>query len=358
MFAIEHWNDLVEMKRYLRRFMHDFHRMVQGTGEVVTPYHNYDSMVLPTLKFLRKHGVDFKMGCKVTDLDFKPSKTEITVERIHFVQDGENKSVNVNTTDYVMVTNGSMTADSRRGTMDEPAQTETRQLDGSWSLWKNIAKKKPGLGNPSNFADHIDQSKWITFNVTTKDPTFMNLYEKFTGNKPGQADMVTFRDSNWHMSILVPHQPHFINQPKNVYVWGGCGLDPDKEGNYVKKKMSDCNGKEILTELCYQFGFIKELPQIIKTSYCFPNMMPYEMSHFLPRKKSDRPLVVPEGSINLACIGQFVESGECVMLVESSVRSAQMAVYTLLKLDKKVPPVYSGVNSPVAWYRTIVTAFK
>ena len=84
------------------------------------------------------------------------------------------------------------------------------------------------------------------------------------------------------------------------------------------------------------------------------------MSHFLPRKgkKGDRPLVVPKGSTNLAFMGQFTENGECVMLVESSVRSAQMGVCTLLNLDKKVPPVYTGIHSPVVFFRALATLLK
>jgi len=76
------------------------------------------------------------------------------------------------------------------------------------------------------------------------------------------------------------------------------------------------------------------------------------------RKKSDRPPVVPEGSTNLAFMGQFTESGECVMLVESSVRCGQMGVYSLLNLDKEVPPIYTGAHSPSVWFRTIHQVLK
>lgn len=133
---------------------------------------------------------------------------------------------------------------------------------------------------------------------------------------------------------------------------------PDEKGDYVKKKMSECSGEELLTEVCHHFGFVNELPHILETSTCIPQMMPYEMSHFLPRKKSDRPPVVPEGSTNLAFMGQFTESDECVMLVESSVRCAQMAVYSFLDVDKKVPAVYTGVHSPRVWYKALRLVLK
>jgi len=69
-------------------------------------------------------------------------------------------------------------------------------------------------------------------------------------------------------------------------------------------------------------------------------------------------LVVPEGSTNLAFIGQFVESGECILLVESSVRCGKMAVYSLLNVDKKVPPVYTGVHNPLVLVKALATLLK
>ena len=67
----------------------------------------------------------------------------------------------------------------------------------------------------------------------------------------------------------------------------------------------------------------------------------------LPRVKGDRPEVVPEGSTNLAFLGQFTEiPDDCVFTVEYSVRSAIMAVYKLLGItDKSVPEVYDSKDN-------------
>ncbi len=360
MFAIEYWNDLVEMQRYMRRFFHAVHLMVSGRAETVTPYNNYNSMTEPMRAWLDKQGVNFEMGCTVKDLDFKPAQDTLTVERLYVTKNGKQETREIKEADFVFVTNGSMIADVRSGSMTSPAAFEQGKLDGSWTLWENIVRKRPnaGLGNPSNFCDRRDQSAWTYFVVNSTDPLFFNLYEQSTGNKPGQANMVTFTDSNWHSSILVPNHPHFRNQPKDRYIYLGCGFMPFEKGNFVDKKMADCNGEEMLTEICRHFGFDKELPRILKTSTCIPVMAPYVMSHFLTRKNSDRPRVVPEGSKNLAFMGQFTESGECVMLVESSIRSAMMAVTTLLHTGKKVPPVYSGVTNPLILLRAFVTLMK
>ena len=69
--------------------------------------------------------------------------------------------------------------------------------------------------------------------------------------------------------------------------------------------------------------------------------MPYITSMFMPRAKGDRPAVVPEGCTNLGLVGQFVETNnDVVFTMESSVRTARVAVYSLLNLNKQVPDVY------------------
>ena len=74
-----------------------------------------------------------------------------------------------------------------------------------------------------------------------------------------------------------------------------------------------------------------------------PAMMPYITSQFMPRVKGDRPQVIPEGSMNLAFLGQFCEiKDDCVFTVEYSVRSAIMAVYKFLNLEKNVPEIYGS----------------
>ena len=151
-------------------------------------------------------------------------------------------------------------------------------------------------------------------------------------------------DSNWLMSIVIaaqpsPAQPHFPNQPEQVKIFWGYALDPDREGNYIKKKMSACNGEEILQELWYHLniqGLMKPIVNAGKIN-CIPVAMPFIDSLFMPRTLGDRPDVLPEGATNFAFIGQFSElPKDCVFTVEYSVRSAQTAVYGLFKTGKKV----------------------
>jgi oleate hydratase len=87
--------------------------------------------------------------------------------------------------------------------------------------------------------------------------------------------------------------------------------------------------------------------------------MPYITSMFMPRQSGDRPLPVPRGSRNLAFISQFVEiPQEVVFTVEYSVRAAQTAVYELLGLERKVPPVTPHDKSLRTQIEALVKAFK
>lgn len=75
-----------------------------------------------------------------------------------------------------------------------------------------------------------------------------------------------------------------------------------------------------------------------------PVYMPYITSYFMPRRDGDRPAVVPDGSENIAFIGNFAESPtrDTVFTTEYSVRTAMEAVYTLLDIDRGVPEVFAS----------------
>lgn len=351
-FAFQPWHSAVEFKRYMIRFMHEFPRIHTLEGVTRTPYNQYDSLVLPLQKWLEGQGVHFEMNCQVTDLDFKPSESVKTVEVIHYTRAGKQDEIAIRENDLVFFTNGSMTEGSRLGSMTSAPGLGAK--GGSFTLWETIVKKQPDLGNPSAFADHIDESLWESFTVTMKDTAFFNSLQSFTGRA-----LATFKDSNWFMSIVLPHQPHFTNQPENVSVFWGYSLFPDNKGNYVHKKMSECTGEEILIELFNHLKLTEELPSILKTSNCIPCMMPFITSQFMPRTKEDRPPVVPEGSTNLAFIGQYCEiPDDVVFTVEYSVRSAQMAVYSLLKLDKEVPPISQHQYDVRILFNSFITSFR
>ena len=142
------------------------------------------------------------------------------------------------------------------------------------------------------------------------------------------------------MSFTCNRQPHFPTQPDDILVVWVYSLFMDKEGNYIKKTMPQCTGDEILAELSYHLGIINQLDNVVENTIVRSSYLPYITSMFMPRAKGDRPRVVPEGCSNLGLVGQFVETNnDIVFTMESSVRTARIAVYKLLNLNKQVPDI-------------------
>jgi oleate hydratase len=179
--------------------------------------------------------------------------------------------------------------------------------------------------------------------------------ERLTGNVAGTGGLVTFKDSNWLMSIVLYHQPHFVDQPNDLQVFWGYALHPDRVGDFVPKPMSECGGAEILREIAGHLNFDS---MVFEKASCIPCRMPYITSMFMPRHRSDRPLPVPSNSRNLAFVSQFVEiPDDVVFTVEYSIRAAQMAVYQLLKLDRPIPAVTRHDRSIPVLIDTLEKAF-
>jgi oleate hydratase len=319
-FAFQPWHSAVEFKRYLHRFMLEFTRIETLGGVKRTVYNQYDSLVCPLQNWLTAQEVNFLPDCKVTDLDYSNESGKLIVTGIHYRQKDESKTISVKDRDLVFLQNGSMTDASSLGSMTSAPKKLTKQDCNSWDLWEKLAAGNPDFGNPSAFNSSIAESCWESFTVTLRNPTFFDKVTEFSGNQPGTGGLITFKDSNWLMSIVLAYQPHFANQPADVQVFWGYALFPDRVGNFVPKPMSECNGEEILQELC---GHLRFDLDTVASANCIPCRMPYITSMFMPRLRTDRPLPIPHSSKNLAFVSQFVEiPDDVVFTVEYSVRAA------------------------------------
>lgn len=355
-FAFQPWHSAVEFRRYLHRFMLEFTRIDTLAGVKRTIFNQYDSLVRPLQAWLEGKGVRIVTGCRVVALDHRIENGVFVVTGIPFVKHGKNDAITVKEGDGVFVQNGSMTDASSLGSMVRPPSQLTRADSGGWALWEKLADGRPQFGRPEVFNRCIAESCWESFTVTLKSPDFFARMEKLSGNEAGTGGLVTFRDSAWLMSIVLPFQPHFSNQPADVKVFWGYALFPDRVGDFVAKPMAECNGAEILQELCGHLRFDLE---VMGFATCIPCRMPYITSMFLPRSPGDRPPPVPADSRNLAFISQFVEiPDDVVFTVEYSIRAAQLAVYALLGLDRKVPPVTPHDHSIEVQVEALIKSFE
>ena len=358
-FAFQKWSSLFELKRYMNRMIFEFSRIETLEGVTRTPYNQYESVILPIKDYLDSFDVDFSINANVTDLDFEPGDG-ITVTGIHLKEEEGERIIKLNPGDVCIMTNGCMTDNATLGDMYTAPEFKPKN-PMSGELWSKICKKKPGLGNPEPFFNHPEETNWESFTVTCKGNKLLKLIEKFSGNIPGSGALMTFKDSNWLMSIVVAAQPHFKNQPLDTTIFWGYGLFTEKIGDYIKKPMRECTGEELLIELLHHLHMEDIKDEIMDTVVnVIPCMMPYIDSQFQPHKMSDRPKVVPDGSTNFAMISQFVEIPEDMVFTEEySVRAARIAIYTLFNVrHKKICPVSPYRKNPKVLKDALKTSYR
>ncbi len=349
MFAFEEWHSALEMKLYIQRFIHHVGGLPDFKALKFTKYNQYESLILPMIKYLEAHDVQFQYGTKVTNVVFDIKNGRKTARRIEYVRGGKNETIDLTEDDLVFITNGSCTENSTLGGHDSPAVLNDGPA-GCWDLWKNIAKQDPSFGRPEKFCSNIKATNWESATITTLDGRIPPYIEKICKRDPFSGKVVTggivtVKDSKWLLSFTLNRQPHFSEQPKDQLVVWFYALFTDVPGDYVKKPMKDCTGFEITEEWLYHMGVpVEEIPDMARNSArCIPCMMPYITAFFMPRTKGDRPKVVPEGSTNFAFIGQFADTvRDTVFTTEYSVRTAMEAVYTLLGVDRGVPEVFAS----------------
>lgn len=364
MFAFENWHSALEMKLYLKRFVHHVGGLPDFTALRFTRYNQYESMILPMVHYLQEHGVDFQYNTKVVNVEFDIRNGRKAARRIVLQREGREDAIDLTDNDLVFITNGGCVENSAYGSQNEPAAfNKTIREGGGWDMWRKIAAQDPSFGHPDKFCSDPEQSNWMSATVTTLDRRIVPYIEKICKRDPFSGKVVTggivtARDSGWLLSWTINRQPQFRNQQKDQLVIWVYGLFSDKPGDFVKKTMRECTGKEICMEWLYHLGVpVAEIADLAEHSAkTVPVMMPYITAFFMPREKGDRPNVVPDGAVNFAFLGQFAETArDTIFTTEYSIRTGMEAVYSLLDIDRGVPEVWGStydvrdlVNASVA----------
>ncbi|MEL7606489.1 MAG: oleate hydratase [Sedimentibacter saalensis] len=352
MFAFENWHSALEMKLYIQRFIHHIGGLPDFKALRFTKYNQYESMILPMVKYLESFGVQFHYGVKVVNVKFDCSGNKKQATSIEIIREGKNDSIDLTENDLVFITNGGCVENSTIGDQNSPAVFNTEiKAGGGWDMWRKIAAQDPSFGHPDKFCHDPEQSNWMSATVTTLDqriiPYIKNICKRdpFSG-KVVTGGIVTAKDSSWLLSWTINRQPQFRQQSKDQCLVWVYGLFSDKPGDYIKKPMRDCTGKEICMEWLYHIGVPEnEIEDMaVKSANTVPCMMPYITAFFMPRAYGDRPDVVPNGAINFAFLGQFAETArDTIFTTEYSMRTGMEAVYTLLNIDRGVPEVWGSV---------------
>lgn len=352
MFAFENWHSALEMKLYFQRFIHHIAGLPDFSALKFTKYNQYESLILPMQKYLEDAGVDFQFNTEVTNVIFEFEEGKKVAKTIECKVKGVEKGIMLTENDLVFVTNGSCTEGTIYGDQNHAPNGDAEvRTSGCWNLWKNIAKQDASFGRPEKFCSDVAKTNWESATITTLDDKIIPYITNICKRDPKSGKVVTggivsCKDSSWLLSWTINRQGQFKEQDKDkVCVWV-YGLFSDVPGDYIKKPMKECTGKEITQEWLYHLGVpaeeIDELAE--KSAVCVPTMMPYITAFFMPRTKGDRPDVIPDGCVNFAFLGQFADTPrDTVFTTEYSVRTAMEAVYGLLGVDRGVPEVWGSV---------------
>ncbi len=354
MFAFENWHSALEFKLYVNRFIHHVAGLPDLSALQFTRYDQYESIVVPMMRWLKEKGVETKYNYEVVDIEFDITDSKKVATKIVATdpRNGEDRSISLTENDLLFVTTGSLVESSSYGDNNTAPDLNIDE-ENSFRLWKNIAKKSPDFGHPEKFTSDIDKSNWESATVTFKSKEIAEYIEKITKRSPYTGKIVTggivtALDSKWLMSWTINRQGQYIGQPEDeIAVWV-YSLFTDVEGDYIKKPMKECTGEEIAKEWLYHIGVPEsEIERLVKDTSTIPVFMPYITAQFMPRSFGDRPYVVPKNSVNFAFLGQFVETldnpgRDTVFTTEFSGRCAMEAVYVLTGVEKKVPEVFAS----------------
>lgn len=354
MFAFQRWSSALEMKRYLQRYVHHIDGLPDFSALRFTKYNQFESMILPLVKYLESHGVKIEYGIDVKNVIIDEKEGKKVARQIVYIKDKQEQTIDLVEDDLVFITNGCCTDTSCYGDQTHaPDLSKIKNGFGeSWDMWRNIAAQGSNYGHPEVFCSDVDKTNWMSATIATSNEEIIDHIMKICKRDPRSGKVttggiVTVKDStdNWYLSWTINRQPQFKAQDKNLVLVWVYSLSTDKEGNYVKKPMKKCTGIEVCKEWLYHIGIDINRIDLLAENACNTTTcyMPYINAFFQPRKHEDRPLVVPHGAKNFAFIGQFAETPrDTIFTTEYSIRTGMEAVYTLLNIDRAVPEVWGS----------------
>ncbi|KAJ5134338.1 hypothetical protein N7526_005703 [Penicillium atrosanguineum] len=331
-FGFEQRHSAAEFRRFVKWYKNGEHELNHLRPLDNGNYNRHEAIIIPIAQFLQSRGVDFRFRTTVTDIILDSAHEYVSSICAVKVNEPE-ISINVRPNDIVIVSVGSVISGATSGTNTTPPSLEMmeieKDLDDNWLLWLELSTKNEKFGNAYNFCTRMTESRQESFTITLKTPEFFNRFTELTGDAPGSGV--------FQLAAQPQHsqQPMFPDQPEDVQVFWGYATFPGKEGDYVKKPMLECSGKEIMTEILHQLKFPAD--SILLNSVTIPCVVPRMSAAFLPRTSEDRPQVIPQGMKNMALIGQFVKiPDEIVGTMDYYVKGSDMAVHHLMGLGQDV----------------------
>ena len=350
MFAFENWHSALEMKLYLKRYIHHIGGLPDFTALRFTRYNQYESIILPMVTYLKDHGVQFYYDTKVVDVQFslEPGKKQaagITVDH-----KGAVETIDLTEDDLLFITNGGCVESCTVGAQNKAAGFDPTIKPGNgWDLWKRIAALDDSFGHPEKFCSQPELSNWESATITTLDEKIPRYIQKICKRDPFSGrtvtgGIVTVKDSKWLMSWTLNRQQQFRAQPKDQLCVWVYGLFSDKPA-ITSKSHAGLHGPGDLHGVALPSGVpVEDIAELAEHSAnTVPVMMPYNRRLLHAPREGRPPRHRAEGCGELAFLGQFAETGrDTIFTTEYSMRTGMEAVYRLLNIDRGVPEVWGS----------------
>lgn len=296
----------------------------------ITGYYQHESIYLPIYLYLRNLGVDFHFDTKVTDIATTVQDGRQKISRLNLLENGFHIAKDIGAHDIVILMLGSTVSGSSTGTSDYPPPPRpiepNEEYDENWTIWLELGTHDHTFGNPYNFCTRVNDSTIASFTVTTADPCLWEFLASIATHAEA-GTYITLPESHWELSLCIPTQPVFSQQPENIHVIWGFALFPKTSGNYIQKPMENCSGTEITKEVLGHLNY----HSLVRHTMTIPRLMPRMSSMLLVRSLTDRPEVIPPNTSHLGLVGQFVEIPwySCVD-ISYGIRTAQFATSRLM----------------------------
>ena len=101
MFAFQNWHSALEMKLYFKRFIHHIAGLPDFSALKFTRYNQYESLIMPMLKYLENAGVSFEFNTEVTNVIFDIEGNKKTAKAIECVVSGKKEKIALMEDDFV-----------------------------------------------------------------------------------------------------------------------------------------------------------------------------------------------------------------------------------------------------------------
>ncbi len=207
MFAFENWHTALEMKLYIKRYIHHIAGLPDFSALRFTRYNQYESMILPLIEYLKAAGVQFHFNTKVEDIRFSigggagpgaPAHRHrpghhpahpaggLPAQPLQLAREEggdahraepdrrERRSRTRRDHGHRPHRKRPRVHHQRRlrrklhhGRQDKPAAWKPELAPGGgWDMWRRIAEQDPSFGHPDTFCGDPEKTNWMSATVT------------------------------------------------------------------------------------------------------------------------------------------------------------------------------------------------